>query len=358
MDALRDSMRHAQQLLSRDLSKLGETIPKDETASVRLWELARGAIFASTVGPLLSTYIANEENAKIYEVFEKAVPLLFAGVPPFLLKDAIKARDILIKESGTPEYLEQASPLIKARKAELTHTADALDRGHVGMIFASAGNTTAMAFWLLYELLRDPKAFDAIEKEVMSTVGNDAFFSMEQLDKMVNLQSAFMETARMYHAGFKPSMVKKDMVVDCGKKGKFLLKGGTRIMSFDQIVHYDADIFEDPETFRWDRFLPDPVTGEPPVFSYPKSGKRLGDLLSFGRGLHNCPGRRFVAYEMKFFVAMMMQRFEMKLAENNPKPGANKTMEGIGMRHPAKDVVMEVRWKLQKDINKNECPHH
>jgi len=75
-----------------------------------------------------------------------------------------------------------------------------------------------------------------------------------------------------------------------------------------------------------------------------KEGKVLKEpVMAFGGGSHKCPGRFFIAYEMKFFLAALFSRFELRLAKGESVPPMAPAESGVGVILPARDVKMEIR---------------
>ena len=106
------------------------------------------------------------------------------------------------------------------------------------------------------------------------------------------------------------------------------------------ILHSDPDIFEDPHEFKYDRFL---NKDKPSDFSY-RSGSKLSHspMMAFGGGQHLCPGRKFISYENRLLMAMMMLHFDVRLAGNETIPPINLAVQGVGVSQPKNDVVVEV----------------
>lgn len=226
-----------------------------------------------------------------------------------------------------------------------------LYRSNIGVAFAAVGNSIPSVFWTISCILADDQATVAVRKEVNELLASrngkspeDSPFSLEELDKLVFLKSSFLEAVRMYSSAFSPRDVVEDTVYQSKAPGgkKYIFKKGTRVMSYFPIRHYDAEIFADPEVFKYDRFAPDPVTGKPPSFS--KYGKTvLEPLKIFGGGEHMCPGRRFIGYEARHFLACLFAKFDMRLAApEEGLPLVDKAMEGVGVSQPNKDMYIEM----------------
>ena len=90
----------------------------------------------------------------------------------------------------------------------------------------------------------------------------------------------------MYACNFVTRTVTADFIINPKEKNgpKYLVEGGTRIMTYPQTVHMDPSIFEDPDTFQYDRFLDPTKKG--------LNGKPISTYFRpFGGGSHLCPGK-------------------------------------------------------------------
>lgn len=75
----------------------------------------------------------------------------------------------------------------------------------------------------------------------------------------------------------------------------------------------DEDTWSNAETFQPNRFLrmrDDPNDGEDSWQFASTSSRHLG----FGHGEHGCPGRFFVAHELKIVLCNLLLKYDWKLA--------------------------------------------
>ena len=243
--------------------------------------------------------------------------------------------------------MKEASKWFHARKA-LGMTEGSFVRMVLGVLFATVGNSIPAVFWCVYHILADPKVYQAKQTEVDSVVkekqDESSAFSLEELDKMVLLKSAFQETLRLYMGSFTARDATQDFVFDPKKKGqsKYLIEKGTRVMGFMATLYHDPEVFENPKEYQYDRFAPN-ENGKPPVFT--KNGKRIAEPVRvFGGGVHLCPGRRFISYETRAFLAVLLTRFDMRLVDDKEGPPLIKyDMQGVGVSHPDRDPRLEIR---------------
>mmetsp|Transcript_18437 Transcript_18437/g.23724 ORF Transcript_18437/g.23724 Transcript_18437/m.23724 type:complete len:522 (+) Transcript_18437:168-1733(+) len=365
-EAIAQLVPESQHILNERLDQciLEMTNNKDGQQKIGLYDFCLKHIFCASVAPIVSTMVATDELALEYAQFEKGIPLLFAKVPSIFLRKAISAREILIAKLGSSDFLEQgASQLMKDRAemfAAAGRSSTILNRVNLGILFGAVGNSIPAIFWTIACIISHPDAKAAVQKEVDGFLANkrrgnsikshaSSISTLEELDQLVVLNSCFQEATRLYHALFSPADVVQDFIFESkdtssssSLPSKFLFRKGTRIMSFFQVRHYDADIFPNPESFQYNRFVPDPVTGKPPIFT--KNGKTLLEPLKiFGGGEHACVGRRFIGYEARHFLATLFAKFDIQVASGESLPIPDQALQGIGVGQPDREMYVEMR---------------
>jgi len=109
-----------------------------------------------------------------------------------------------------------------------------------------------------------------------------------------------------------------------------LIEKGTRIMAFQSTLHHNSELFDEPETFQYDRFV------------HKNTDK---DIRPFGGGSRLCPGRKFIRFEVQAFISMLMVNFDMRIVDGESKPDINYAMQGVGVSQPDRKVMIEIRPK-------------
>ena len=102
-------------------------------------------------------------------------------------------------------------------------------------------------------------------------------------------------------------------------------------MAFQSTLHHNSEIFDEPETFHYDRFIL-------------KNTEK--DIRPFGGGSRLCPGRKFIRYEVQAFISLLMVNFDMRIVEGESKPDINYAMQGVGVSQPDRKVMIEIRQKM------------
>lgn len=375
-EELEKSMNKAQESFLKFLPQLTST---DKTwTQHNLFDFVVTSVVKATLGPLLSDHLAQDIFMPDFQTFDKGIIPLFNKMPNILTKNVRNARDKLMKEVQSDDFWKYASSWMKARR-ETFGAKTFFNKSNTGILWASVGNsgkfqwiyivlfidfllvctkhkdisnshhppfptyTAPAIFWTTLLLIEHPEAFKACRKQVDEVVAKRTsksdYFTIEELDQLTFLDSALTEALRMYQGNFTPRLVIEDFILETTQQ-KFLIKKGSKIMTWWGVLHNDPDIFDKPNEFRYDRFVNTKRTD----FSY-KSGKTLthDPVIAFGGGEHLCPGRKFISYEARLFLAQLLQNFDMKMADGETRPGIDLTMMGIGVTHPDKDPKVEIR---------------
>jgi len=217
------------------------------------------------------------------------------------------------------------------------------------MLTFSLRSKPSFSYRTIYHLLKNPIAYEKCLEQVESVLAqkkskisnsdsSSLWFTLDELDEMTLLYSVFWETLRLKQVIYSARIVISDFVFNPKDSRKFLVQKGTRIMACPTLVHYDPEIFDNPQQFQYDRFQDVSVT---------KNGKPLVNYVKpFGGGGHLCSGRKFITYETMAILAMMLSRLELRLApeeETLANVGVDYSRQGIGVLPPTRDPILEFR---------------
>ena len=353
-DALNRTLHESQVVLLKEVDNLIDPSESGWTRK-KLFQFTSTVVFRASAGPLLSMNLIprSEECLENIRTFEKGLGLLFYGAPDFMASDSVRARGSLINLFKSDMMVSAESPFLQDRRDALSRKFENIpefknDMNHViacnnyGFLLASVGNSIQSVFWTLLNLMQDPKAYQACAEAVQRVAAKREegrlWFTLEELDELLILQSAFFETLPMYQALFFTRETVEDFCLNPKETEgpKYMIEKGTRIMAFPNSMHMDPEIFDNPETFQYDRFLdPDAVT---------KQGTKLSNhLRPFGGGAHMCPGRKFIGYEARALLAMLLFKYEMRVRPGEIRPGIDFSRQGMSVSVPERDVEFEVR---------------
>ena len=95
---------------------------------------------------------------------------------------------------------------------------DLVANTNIGVLLASIANSTQSIFWSLCHLLRDPVAYQACLDEIQRVASSkldkgSEVFTLDELDQLPLLQSAFYESLRRYQALFVTRKAVEDFVL-------------------------------------------------------------------------------------------------------------------------------------------------
>jgi cytochrome P450 len=300
-------------------------------------------LFAAGGDALCGEGFYSPQTYRDYLTVDRYFPLLLAGVPAGLLRGCVAARRRLATEAGKKR--PGRAHVMEVRDEEYAQTGappDQIDLHHGAWIWASQVNTLNAAFWALLFVLQEPGARRAIEEEVRDACGAEppggTPFGEAGLRKMVGLDSAISEALRLASGPMATRRVMEPLELTTVSGRTFHFDRGENIDLFPYLTHFDPEIYEEPRSFRYDRFLSKP---NPPQFF--KGGKKVVfPLLPFGAGASRCPGRFFATNEVKIVVALLLGYFDIELNAKEPPPLDFSRM-GLGVLPPKHDVSFTMR---------------
>ena len=171
------------------------------------------------------------------------------------------------------------------------------------MTFLAAGHeTTSLALsYAIFCLATHPETQAKLHQELDDTLDGEptaeALFELDYLDDVLT------ETLRLYPPAF---VVFREPKRDVTFQGYDVEDGS--ILSIPQWnVHRDGRWYDDPETFRPERWR-DGLEDELPDYAY----------FPFGGGPRHCIGMRFALLEAKLALATMLRRFEFEAVTDPP----------------------------------------
>ena len=209
------------------------------------------------------------------------------------------------------------------------------------LIIAGSDTPATAIAGIFYYLSHNPHVLDRLQHEIRSTFDTvDAIknHSSSKLGDRKYLKAVFDETMRMSPpvTGTVPREVLKGGAVVDGElipEGKIL---GTGFYS----IHRNPDYFDDPFTFRPERWIVDPKKNVTP-----QDVKRAqSGFFPFSFGPRGCIGRNLAYMEMKTVIAKTVWLFDMRLT-----PGL--TLGDVCSNAEAErkgEFMLKDRWQAEK----------
>jgi cytochrome P450 len=168
-------------------------------------------------------------------------------------------------------------------------------------IFAAGYETTATVLtWLGVVLDEHPEVLSQLQQEIDEVVGSRTP-AFEDIPRLTYTRQVFMELMRKYTTvPFLPRALNEADTI-----GAFHLPANALVLVFYHGVHHNPEVWDTPDTFDPSRFAPEKMAHKHP-FAY----------VPFSAGPRKCAGDEFAMMEGVLVTAMILQRFNLKLAPN------------------------------------------
>ncbi|XP_050444378.1 cytochrome P450 4C1-like isoform X3 [Adelges cooleyi] len=140
---------------------------------------------------------------------------------------------------------------------------------------------------------------------IFSTGDPDRPPTYEDLQKMDYLERVIKETLRH----FPPfplfgRNVEKETVI-----GGYLIPAGSSVIFCSGRIHFNANLYPEPEKFNPDHFLPEACRSRHPY-----------SFLPFSGGYRNCIGMKYAMLQMKSVVSTLVRSYRFSPSDKCPKP--------------------------------------
>ncbi|XP_060518378.1 cytochrome P450 4d2-like [Cylas formicarius] len=194
-------------------------------------------------------------------------------------------------------------------------------------IFEGHDTTSAALAFILYELSKNSSVQSKLYEEIIEHFGHTmtSNLTIKDISDLKYLDMVCKEGLRMYPSvPFVMRKVEEEFVLD-----GITIPRDTILTVLIFMLHYDPDIYPNPEEFIPERFS---------VENQMKRGPY--DYVPFSAGARNCVGQKFAIYEIKTTIIKIIQKFEVL-----PAPDYKKVLGFMAVLKPKNGV--EVRLKLR-----------
>jgi cytochrome P450 len=339
-------------LTERMQDKVEEILLKqtpDKTINGSLFDFALELIFMAGSDALFGDGAASHQLMEDFKVVDHYFPMRVGKIPAALLPGFNAALAGMAKSLGVPRKGQSALMEERFRYYATKPDYDAksqLPKIDASLLWAAQANTAVVAFFVLFFILRDPEIKKIIQEEVRSVLAtsekislrNTPYLTVDVLDRMEKLDSCISETLRLVSAPLPMRQVMEDMDIELVNGEIAHLKKGQYAAMYPRHMHLHPEIYQNPQTFQWDRFL---GKQKPNSFSY--QGEPLKySLLPFGIGLSMCPGRHFARNEFKVIAALVLNWCSIDVAETE-MPELDKSRVGLGSLTPKTPIHFQLQ---------------
>ncbi len=174
------------------------------------------------------------------------------------------------------------------------------------MTMLQAGHDTVSdaVAWTWFLMAKHPDVRELVEQEVDSVLGAQPP-RFEDLARLTYTERVIQESMRVYPPAwvFARTPVEDDVI--CG----YHIPAKSLVVISPYVTHRLPELWENPETFDPDRFLPERSEGRPRFAYYP-----------FSAGPRQCVGASLAMLETQMIIAMTAQRYQLA-ADPGLSPG-------------------------------------
>jgi cytochrome P450 len=170
-------------------------------------------------------------------------------------------------------------------------------------LFLAGHETTAQALaWTWYLLAQNPAAEARLHEELHGVL-NGRPPQPTDFAKLPYLYALIHEVLRMY----PPAYITARTSIEPSEIGGYDFPAGATILMSQWVMHRDPRYYDDPESFRPERWL-DGLEGRLPAGAY----------FPFGDGPRRCIGQGFAMLEAAIVIGTLAQRFQFRLVAGHP----------------------------------------
>lgn len=243
-------------------------------------------------------------------------------------QDALRQLDNTIfgliaeRRASGVDHGDLLSMLLAARDEAGSGLDDMQVRDEAMTIFLAGHETTANALsWALHLLMRHPKAWGALREEVVSVLLG-RMPTVEDLPRLPYTLQVLKEALRLYPPAY---IFGRQAMRDVTVAGWPIAKD-TIVAISTHALHRNPAVFDDPEAFKPERFMP---AAEARLHKYA--------YLPFGGGARVCIGNQFALMEGQLILATIAQHARFEPIQEHIEPDPQVTLR------PKGGVVARVR---------------
>ncbi|XP_064601467.1 cytochrome P450 4B1-like [Liolophura sinensis] len=170
-------------------------------------------------------------------------------------------------------------------------------------LFEGHDTTASATSWTLYALAKYPDMQERVREEVDELLGDRTYLEWNDLSNLKYTSLFLKEVLRVYPP---VPVVSRQTTKPCVIDGVTIPPGMVLQLAI-MLVHRNADVWENPEEFRPERFMSETFLTRDPYCYVP-----------FSAGPRNCIGQNFAFNEEKVVICRIVKKFKIVLDESHP----------------------------------------
>ncbi|KAG8415885.1 hypothetical protein J3459_013946 [Metarhizium acridum] len=211
-------------------------------------------------------------------------------------------------------------------EAEPQRTTKGLVDEAFSLVIGGTETTVTTITYGVWCILKSPevqkKLLDELDKV---ETNNDGLMEYQNLVNLPYLTAIIQETLRISSPA--PGILTRLVPAGGTTYSKYFLPAGTSVSTAQRMIHYDPDLFPEPDAFMPERWLGDNAQ----VYK--------ANLIPFGKGPRMCVGMYLSYMEAYVFLGNLFRRFDMSL--HNTDQSTLRWKDHIAL-HLEDDVMIKV----------------
>ncbi|KAM7514384.1 hypothetical protein LguiA_003967 [Lonicera macranthoides] len=266
-----------------------------------------------------------------FQDFQKRLVRLHKKSDAFLQSLVDDHRNKRKVSSGSDEKKTKTliDAMLSLQDSEPEYYTDDIIKGNILTVLLAGTDTSSSTIeWAMSLLLNHPDVLGKARAELDNNISHDHLVDEADLSKFPYLQCIIHETLRLFPVA--PLLVPHVSSDDC-TIGGFDIPRGTMLLANAWAIHRDPKVWDDPTSFRPDRF---------------ESGQNEGyKFVPFGMGRRQCPGAGLANRVVSLSLAALIQCFEWERVSEE----LVDLSEGKGLTMP-KDKPLEALCKAREQM--------
>jgi cytochrome P450 len=202
------------------------------------------------------------------------------------------------RQAGSNHHNDLLSLLMGAMDEDGSQMTPKQLRDETMTLFLAGHETTAITLsWTWYLLAQNPAVEGRLHEELRSVLGGRAP-EVADLGRLPYLHAVINEVLRLY----PPAYILARVAIAPFRIGEYDFPAGETVLLSQWVMHRDPRYYDEPESFRPERWLNGLADRLPP-----------GAYFPFGDGPRRCIGQGFALLESALVIATIAQRFRFSL---------------------------------------------
>ncbi|KAI6206251.1 (pine wood nematode) hypothetical protein [Aphelenchoides besseyi] len=193
-------------------------------------------------------------------------------------------------------FIERAKLERTGGNAAAFYTVPQLKGMTFDLFFAGQETLSSTLTWIFAFLITSPQVQQKLHEELDREIDSDRLITAADKPKLHYLQAVIaVNEKRTFFSQNVLREASRDIKID-----GLLIRKGTCIIPQISSIHYDPEVFDDPEAFKPERFIDDDG-----------KFKKLDALIPFSLGKRVCLGETFARTQLFLFVANICNQYEV-----------------------------------------------